>query len=365
MIDLAGESLGLPTAAHVREAAKRALDEGATHYTTRPGLDPLRRAVAEKLRRQNGVHCDAEGEVLITCGTQEALFVALHLLLERGDEALIPQPARPAYAAIARLAGGVVRAVPTDAAHGFAVDPDDVARRLTRRSRVLILGCPAVPAGAMPDEAALRRLADLAIAHDLVVVADELYEPFVHDGAVHRSIGALPGMAERTITINGFSTGYAMDGWRVGYAAGPARLLKPLQELKQALSICSPAVSQYAALAALTGPQTALEEARRLVAERRAVTLAALRRAGVPHVRPASGYYVLVDGAALGLKGAALAGRVAREAGVRLAAGSAFGAATASWLRLSLTRPAEQLDEAVNRLGTVLGARTLQGVGRA
>src|SRR5437667_93688 len=166
---------------------------------------------------------------------------------------------------------------------------------LTRRSRVLILNGPAVPAGAVPGRPILERLAGLVIAHDLVVVSDEAYEPFVYDGAVHHSIGALPGMAERTLTINGFSRAYAMAGWRVGYVAGHARLLGPMQQLKQALSICSPAVSQHAALAALTGPSAPVEEAYRAVAERRGGALAALEHAGVPHVRPMGGYFVLID----------------------------------------------------------------------
>jgi aspartate/methionine/tyrosine aminotransferase len=359
-IDLSGDDLGLPTPVHIREAAKRALDEGATHYTTRPGLDPLRRAVAEKLQRVNGVAVDPQREVLITCGAQEALFVALHLVLERGDVALIPQPARPDYAAITRLAGGQVRAVSARSEAGFAVDPDEVAHRLTRRSRALILSSPAVPAGTVLDTAALKRLAEIAIAQDLVVIADESHEPFVYDGAVHRSIAALPGMAERTLTINGFSLAYAMAGWRVGYIAGPARLLGPLQQLKQALSICSPAVSQYAALAALTGPPDPVEEARRIVAERRNAALGALERAGVPHARPVAGYYILIDGRATGRGGMALARWVARETSVRLAPGRAFGALTDSWLRLSLTATPEQLSDAARRLGTVLGTRVAE-----
>jgi aspartate/methionine/tyrosine aminotransferase len=359
-IDLSGDDLGLPTPAHVREAAKRALDEGATHYTTRPGLDPLRRAVAEKLQRVNGVAVDPQREVLITCGAQEALFVALHLVLERGDVVLIPQPTRPDYAAITRLAGGRVRAIPTSPEAGFALDPDEVARRVTRRSRALILSSPAVPAGTVPDTTALQQLAEIAIAHDLVVIADESHEPFVYDGAVHRSIAALPGMAERTLTINGFSLAYAMAGWRVGYIAGPARLLGPLQQLKQALSICSPAVSQYAALAALTGPPDPVEEARRIVAERRNAALGALERARVPHARPVAGYYILIDGHATGRGGEALARWVVRETGVRLASGRAFGALTDTWLRLSLTATPDLLSDAARRLGTVLGTRVAE-----
>lgn len=356
-IDLTGTDLGLPTPPHVREAAKRALDEGATHYTTRPGLDSLRAAVAAKLDRVNGIQVDPTREILITCGTQEALFVALHFLLQPGDEILIPEPANPAYAAIARQARARIRAIPGDPRLGFAPRSEEVAACVSRRSRVLVLPSPAAPAGTVPDEATLKRLAELATRHDLVVIADESYEPFVYDGTVHRSIAALPGMAERTITINGFSRPYAMRGWRVGYVAGPARLIGPIMQLKQALSICSPAVSQYAALAAITGPHTVVDGARTLVADRRTAAFAALQRAGIPYARPAAGYDILVHGDAAGHTGADLARWVTRKSNVLLEPGSTYGAVTAAWLRLSLTQPVPLIEEAIQRLQPLLGAR--------
>jgi len=356
-IDLAGTDLGLPTPPHVREAAKRALDEGATHYTTRPGLDSLRAAVAEKLDRVNGIRVDPTREILITCGTQEALFVALHFLLRHGEEILIPEPANPAYAAIARQARARVRAIPGDPGLGFAPRLGEIAGRVSRRSRVLILSSPATPAGTVPDEATLNRLAELATRHDLVVIADESYEPFVYDGAVHRSIAALPGMAERTITINGFSRPYAMHGWRVGYVAGPARLIGPIMQLKQALSICSPAVSQYAALAAITGPQSVVDGARTLVADRRTAAFAALERTGIPYARPAAGYHILVHGGGAGRTGADLARWVTRKSNVLLEPGSTYGTVTSAWLRLSLTQPVPLIEEAIQRLRPLLGTR--------
>jgi aspartate/methionine/tyrosine aminotransferase len=356
-IDLSGADLGLATPLHVREAAKRALDEGATHYTTRPGLDALRQAVAAKLAQANGIRFKPDGEVLITCGSQEALFVSLHVLLNPGDQVLIPQPANPAYAAIARQAHAQVYAVPGDPERGFALDIEELIRRVTKRSRMLVLATPASPAGTVLDAATLQRIADLAIARDLMVVADESLEPFVYDGAVHRSIAALPGMAERTITINGFSHPYAMHGWRVGYVAGPARLLAPITQLKQALSICSPAVSQYAAVAALNGPQAFVAEAQQEAADRRSAALAALSEAGIPHLQPAGGLDVLIDGRALQRTGADLARWTARQSNVLLGSGALYGPATASWLCLSLTRPGPEIRQAAGRLAPLFGSR--------
>ncbi|HWE60470.1 MAG TPA: pyridoxal phosphate-dependent aminotransferase [Chloroflexota bacterium] len=353
-IDLSGADLGLPTPRHVREAAKQALDAGATHYTTRPGLDALRQAVAEKLQRVNGLTADPAREVLITCGTQEALFVTLHALLQPGDQILVPQPANPAYSAIARQARAHVLRVPGDPAAGFAFEADDLLRKLTRRTRALLLASPATPGGSVLDPAALERIASIAIARDLLVIADESYEAFVFDGAAHHSIGAVPGMAERTITINGFSRPYAMHGWRVGYLAGPARLIGPIMQLKQALSICSPAVSQYAALAALTGPRTPITDARCIVAERRAVAFAALDAAGIPHLRPAAGYMTLLDCSAIDRSASALSRRIAAQTGVKLGSGAPYGAITANRLVLSLTQPAPLIEEAIGRLRPLL-----------
>jgi aspartate/methionine/tyrosine aminotransferase len=351
VIDLSGDDLGLPTAPHIGEAAKQALDEGATHYTTRPGLDPLREAVARKLRASNDIRVDPQSEIIITSGTQEALFIALHVLLEPGDEALVPRPSRPSYGEIVRAAGGLVKEVnligrsrfgdPTT----FTLDPDRLTRRLTSRTRVLVLGSPLVPAGIVHTQETLQALATLAVERNLAVIADEAYEPFVYDGATHRSVGSLPGMTERTITINGFSQGYAMSGWRVGYLAGPRPLIASMMKLKQALSICSAAVSQYAALAALTGPQTPLEEAQRLVARRREAARAALDQAGISYLRTPAGFHLLLDARQ---KGRGIIGHLVEQSGVLLVAGSRCGAP--SWLRLSLTRREKEIDEAIRRL---------------
>ena len=352
LIDLSGERLGLESAPHVREAAKRALDEGATHYTTRPGLNPLRAAIADKLGRENGIHVHPEREVLVTCGTREALFVALHVLLEKGDHAVVAAPASPLYRDLARTAGATARLAVGDPRDGFAVDPEEVARRVTRRSRVLVLVSPSRPAGQVPGEERLQALTELAISRGLVVVSVETLEPFVFDGAVHRSIGARPGMAERTVTINGFSEAHGLAGWRVGYIAGPEALLAPIIQLKQALSICSPAVSQYAALAAMTGPQDFLPKSRAVVQERRERAFLELERAGIRFVRPAAGYHVLVDARQAGARDR-LRGSL-REAHLRVGFGHSLGAP--GWLSLGLTASSDQLVEGIARLGTVLRA---------
>ncbi len=360
-INLAQEHLGFATPPEACEAAKRALDAGATHYTTRPGLDPLRAAVSEKLRRDNGITVDPKAEVLITCGAQEALFVVLHVLLSSGDEVIVPQPANPTYAALVRHAHGTVRFVPGDPTQSFELDLGAVRDRLTKRTRALILSAPSVPAGYVPDEAKLQGLAELAVDRNLIVISDESYEPFMHDGFRYQSIGSLPGMAERTITINGFSVPYAMQGWRVGYVAGPRDLLGPIMQLKQALSICSPAVSQYAALGALTGSQDALRKARQTVTERRDAACSALDEVNIRYIQPSAGPFILLSGEETGLKGVSLARYVVRESDVSLAPGSSFGRVTSRWLRLTLAEPPARLREAACRLGPALSRAATGG----
>jgi len=354
LIDLRGDRLGLPTAAHIRDAAKRALDDGETHYTTRPGLNPLRRAIAEKLKRENAIRVHPEREVLVTCGTREALFVAFHVLLERGDEIVVTGPAPKLYRDVARLAGGRARVVAGDPADGFSLDASEIARRLTPRTRAIALVSPSSPAGAVADSDRLDALADLAISHGLAVVSVETLEPFVYDGAVHRSIGSVQGMGERTVTINGFSEAYGLAGWRVGYMAGPESLLGPMTQLKQAMSICSAAVSQHAALAAVTGSSEPLASSHALVAERRERIFAALEAAGVRFARPAAGYHVLVDSRPAGATNGSLE-QALRDARLRVGGGAEVGAP--GWLSLALTSPSEDLEEAAARLGSVLVAK--------
>ena len=217
--------------------------------------------------------------MLVTCGTREALFVALHVLLERGDEIVVTGPAPKLYRDVARLAGGRARVVAGDPAEGSPSTRAQIARRLTRRTRAIALVSPSSPAGAVADADRLDALADLAISRGLAVVSVETLEPFVYDGAVHRSIGSLPGMGERTVTINGVLRGVRPRGL-AGRATWPGResLLGPMTQLKQAMSICSPAVSQHAALAAVTGSPEPL-----------ASSACSRRRAPGPHLRRASG----------------------------------------------------------------------------
>ncbi len=259
--DLISLGLGDPDSAtpdHIIAAAHRAIDEGRTGPAPTRGLIELRQAIADKLERENNVVVDAATEVLVTTGSQEALFLLIQSLVDPGDEVLVPDPRYPAYDTAINLAGGKIVLVPTTLEHDFALQAADVEACLTDRSKALLLITPSNPTAAVipPDE--LRKIADLAIERDLIVISDEIYEHFLYDGAEHLSIGSLPGMRERTITLNGLSKAYAMTGWRVGYIAAPAEFIQAVASLKAMINVHAPTVSQWAAVAALEGPQDAV-----------------------------------------------------------------------------------------------------------
>jgi aminotransferase len=232
----------LPTPGHIVEAAKRAIERGADRVSDPAGLPELRRAIAAKLERENGVTVDPAGGVVVTTGGQEGLFLLVQAILGRGDEILVPDPRYTSYDVAIQMAGAKMVSVPTEERDGFDLDPDAVEQRITDRTRVLLLITPGNPTAGTITPPNLRRIAEIARKHDLLVISDEIYEKLLYDGAEHLSIGSLPGMAERTITLNGFSKTYCMTGWRVGYVAGPRNIMRRVRHLKALASSCAPVV---------------------------------------------------------------------------------------------------------------------------
>jgi aminotransferase len=353
-IDLRGDELDLSPAPHIVAATVAALARGETHYTARPGILPLRRAIAARTAARGGTAYNPDGEVLVAGGGREGLFVAVQILVERGDEVLVQDPGVPAIREAVRLAGGVPVPVTVTAADGWALRAGAVTARLGPRTRVLILASPDGATGGVTSRAELEALATLVHERDLLVIFDESYRPFVFDGAEAVDFAALPGMRERTVTVGSFSAEYGMAGWRAGYVTGAAAILRPITSLKSALTICSPAPSQWAALAALEGPQDRAVAARREVAARRAAVVPALAALGLP-VAGTGSPFLFVDVRATRLGSRRFAAWAWHEAGVGLQPGEVFGAGGAGWVRLSLVRPAPVLLEAVARLGRLLG----------
>ena len=270
-------------------------------------------------------------------------------LLDPGDEIIMPDPYYFSYEDAIRYAGGRLVTVPTTRSNNFEPDPDDIAAAITPRTKALVLLTPNNPTGAVFSRATLQGIADLAVKRDLLVVSDELYEKLVFDGAQHISLASLPGMGDRTVTINGFSKNYRMTGWRVGYMAGPAPLIAASLEIKHMLTIC--ALSQHAALAALTGPQDSLAEALQIYTERRAAFTRGLDAVGIPYFEPAGTFYVFADISGSGLTSDEFCLRLLREGAVFAYPGTHFGHYGEGFIRISLLAPLTRLMEGLDRIG--------------
>ena len=345
----------LPTPAHIIEAAQQAIAAGVDEISDVAGIAELRRAIAAKLKRENGVAVDPASEVVVTTGGQEGLFLLVQAILQPGDEILVPDPRYTSYDVAIQMAGAKMVAIPTHERDGFDLDPDEVERRITPRSRVLLLITPGNPSAGTISPANIRRLAEIARKHDLIVISDEIYEKLLYDGTEHLSIGSLPGMAERTITLNGFSKTYCMTGWRVGYLAGPAAIMRRVRKLKELASCCAPVVSQWAGLAALNGPQDAVEEYRRIYEGRRRVMLDGLDRIGFTYGEPRGAFYIWVNASSVGMDSIDLTQKLLEEARVLIFPGTGFGDQWVDYMRVSYLAPEDELKEAMARLEVCLG----------
>jgi aspartate/methionine/tyrosine aminotransferase len=347
------------TPAHVREAAKQALDEGATHYAPFPGIPELRRAIAADVGRRKGVAADPS-QVFVTVGGKGVMLYAILGLVDPGDEVIVPDPGYPIYESLTRFVGATPVPLPITMANDFRVDVDELASLITPRTRVLFVNSPANPTGGVLTRGDLERIAALAIEHDLWVVTDEIYGRILYDGHEHVSLASLPGMAERTIILDGFSKTFAMTGWRLGYAVVPESLIPTYGQLVINTISCAPTFAQVGAVAALEGPQDDVEAMVVEFKARRDLVVAGLN--DIPGIRcatPVGAFYAFPDVSGTGLTGAEMAERLLQEAGVCVLAGTAFGGVGVDHVRISYANSRENLTEALGRIG-----RFVEGLGR-
>jgi len=346
------------TPAHIVAAAKRAIDANEHHYTHPAGLPELREAIAEKLRRENGLDY-AASEVVVTSGAQEALMLLMLGLVDPADEVLLPSPRFTSYDTAVELCGGVVVPVETREEDDFALMPAEIEARITERTKMIVLVTPNNPTGAVTPPAQVREIADLAKKHDLIVISDEIYEKLLYEGNEHLSIATLPGMKERTITLNGFSKSYAMTGWRVGYLAAPEPFVRLLIEPRHTLSINTATPSQFAALAAVTGPQEPVEEMLKAYDERRRLLMSALSDMGLTYGHPGGAFYLYANVSATGMPSPDFCEALLREASVMIFPGTLFGDEHEDHIRIGYVQPIARIEEAVERMGRYIG--TLAG----
>lgn len=343
----------LDTPAHIIAAGQEALAKGATHYTHPLGIPALRQAIADNIRAHGGADY-APDQIVVTPGGQQAMFVIALGLLNPGDEILVPCPGYNPYHQAAELAEATTVHIRTSIATNFCLTAEMVEAAITPRSKVLVLINPNNPTGTVtpPDE--IRRIAEVAKKHDLIVISDEIYARLTYGNHQVQPVAALPGMAERTITLSGLSKAYAMTGWRIGYFAGPPDLIPALAEINHAFAISTAAVSQHAALAALTGPQDCVEEMRQTYDTRRRQLMAGLDAMGIPYAEPQGAFYVYANVASTGIGGTEFCERLLREGRVMIYPGSIYGDYTDDFVRMSLTT--HRIPEAMARMKAVVDA---------
>lgn len=342
-----------PTPKHIIDAAKKALEDGHTTYTNPAGLPELRQAIADKLERDNNLVYDPASEIIVTAGAQEAMVVSLQTILDPGDEVILASPHYMAYPSNILLAGGTPVLVPTTEEQGFQLLPEAIEERINDKTKLVVLVSPNNPTAGVLTRETMEGIAEVVERHDQLVISDELYEKIVYDDFQPVSFASLPGMRERTITINGFSKAYSMTGFRVGYMAGPVEYIKSALEPRHSLTICAATPSQYAALAAIEGSDDFLAEMLAEYTERRAAMAEAFDRLGVTYGPPLGGFYFFANIRATGLSSYEFCERALLEQDLLFLPGSLFGDEGEGYVRIGYLAPKAELDEALERFGTL------------
>ncbi len=352
MPDVISLGIGEPdfiTPHEIVEAGIRSLRDGHTGYTSNSGLFELREALSDYLARRYGVQYDPEREILITVGVSEALHLTATALLNPGDEVIIPEPCFVSYAPTVALAGGRPVHVPTRAEDAFQVDAEQVARAVTPRTKAVLIGYPNNPTGAVMSRERLAELVGLAKAHNLLIWSDEIYDRLVY-GVEHVCVPTLPGARERTILLGGFSKDFAMTGWRLGYACGPAPLIAGLRKVHQYIVMSAPTTAQYAALEALKVADEVVEHMRLAYDRRRQVIVRGLNEIGLPTFEPRGAFYVFPNIESTGLSSEEFSERLLLEERVAVIPGSVFGPSGEGFVRCSYATSLTELEEALDRI---------------
>jgi aminotransferase len=355
IISLAVGEPDFDTPSHIREAAKAALDRGETHYSSNLGLEELRRAVAARAAARSGLAVDPSSGIIVTVGGVEALYLAMAALLDAGDEVLIPDPGFMVYNSLALLCDAGPVPYPLRIENGFYPDPAEVEALLTPRTKLLIVNSPGNPTGQVIPREVLGELASLADRHDLLVISDEVYDAVVYDGRRAMSFATLPGMADRTITVNSLSKAYAMTGWRLGYALGPAPVIEGMMKIHQIVAACAPTMLQWGAVTALESDQDFIAEMTAEYQDRRDLITDLLNQVpGFRCLKPEGAFYAFPDARGTGMSSLDLTEFLLKEAKVGCVPGSVFGARGEGFLRISYATSREKLQEAGERMAQAL-----------
>jgi len=340
---------------HVREAAIFALEKGRTSYTDNRGLVGLRKAISKYLEEKFELQYDPGSETLVTVGVSEALDLAMRAFLNPGDKVLYHQPCYVSYHPSITLAHGEAIGVSTSAENDFSLDPSALEAAWEPGCKMLLLNFPTNPTGGVSDRAVLERIARFAIEKDLLVLSDEIYAELTFDGD-HTSIASLPGMKDRVIFLHGFSKAFAMTGFRIGYACGPAELIEAMMKVHQYAMMCAPILSQEAAMEALLHGEESVTRMKAQYLRRRDFVVRRFNELGLPCHTPGGSFYAFPSVSGTGLNEVEFAHRLLRENEVAVVPGSAFGAAGQGHVRASFSTSYDKLREATERMARFLDA---------
>ena len=358
VIDLTLGDPDLPPPVNVQEAACCAIRAGKTRYSANAGLLELRKAIANDAEKCYNLQFDPASEIIVTVGAMESAYLCLWSLLDPGDEAIIPTPYWINYGEVVKSLGAKPVFVETTPEHGFVVQPEDIEKKITERTKLLILNSPANPTGAVIPRNTLAEIADLAQKHDLTVISDEIYSHLVFDGKKAESILTFPGMRERTAVINGFSKRFAMTGWRVGWTLAPASMVKVMTQMTENIVACAPLPSQYAAIEALSertdGSYICREfEKRRNCVLEELQTIPQITCVGIPAT-----FYAFLDVSRTGMDGEEFAMTLLKQKQVALVHGSAYGGESyRNFVRIAFTMNCTELRKAFSAIREFLTER--------
>ncbi len=341
---------------HIVEAAIQALKEGKHHYCPNAGVPELRQAIAEKVADEYGLEYKVVSEVIVTNGVAEGVYLAVNALLDPGDQILIPDPGWLNYQMVALTNYVEPVGYPLTEENGFQPDPDDIEKRITPRTRMLLLLSPSNPIGSVIDLQTVERMAPIAEKYNLVVLSDEIYRKIIYAPARHVSIATLPAMRERTLIMDGFSKFYSMTGWRIGYVLGPERLINPMLRYHQYMITSVNTFAQWGALEALKSDQAASLQMVEEFRKRRDYIYEAVNQIpGFQSVKPEGAFYLFPNIQQTGIDGFQMSNVLLEKAGVATVAGECFGKYGAGHIRISYSNSMDNLKKAVANIKEVMG----------
>lgn len=344
---------------NIREAAILSLEEGYTSYTANPGLLELREEICMYLSTRFGVSYNPVNQVIVTIGASQAIDLAFRAILNQGDEVLIVEPAFVSYAPLVAIAGGNPVAISTSPENGFNVTPEQIEAAITEKTKAILLCSPNNPTGSTLSRAELTEIAKIVEKHDLIVVSDEIYAELTYDEAF-TSFSAIEGMYERTILINGFSKGFAMTGWRLGFLAAPKELVEVMLKIFQYTTMCAPHMMQHGAIEALRNTHQEVEAMKRSYRRRRNFVVQTLNKIGLDCHTPGGAFYVFPSIRETGLTSEQFAEELLMQEKVAVVPGNVFGESGEGYIRCSYATSMEQLQEALNRMQRFLESKGIK-----